>query len=104
MLHAPETKRETEKAARAAARSAARLAAHKAGTSDFYTRATREIVVGDVLVMPRGKSVVVLEILTLPDRRGPAAHAQSCYRMLDPAGEKAIAPGAYQPSERDVPE
>ncbi|MCP9221821.1 S4 domain-containing protein [Erythrobacter sp. LQ02-29] len=67
-------------------------------------RATREIVVGDVLVMPRGKAVAVLEILTLPDRRGPAAHAQSCYRMLDPAGEKAIAPAAYHPSERDVPE
>ncbi len=67
-------------------------------------RATREIGTGDVLVMPRGKGIVILEIVSLPDRRGPPAEAQACYRVLDPSGEKAIAPGKDQPSERDRPQ
>lgn len=46
---------------------------------------------GDVLTIPRGTQVLVAEILALPDRRGPASEAQSCYRMLDPHGENAIA-------------
>ena len=41
---------------------------------------------GDVLTVPRGSGVVVAEIVTLPERRGPPAEAQSCYRVLDQIG------------------
>ena len=46
------------------------------------------VTVGDVLVLPMGDGVRVIEILTIPDRRGPAAEAQSCYRVLDPQAER----------------
>ncbi|UIP07337.1 RNA-binding S4 domain-containing protein [Erythrobacter sp. SDW2] len=41
---------------------------------------------GDVLTLPRGSSVLVAEILTLPQRRGPPSEAQSCYHVLDQIG------------------
>ena len=49
------------------------------------------IAVGDVLTMPMGRHVAVIEILALPGRRGPAAEAQACYRVLDAGGAFAIA-------------
>lgn len=55
------------------------------------TAASRDIAIGDVLTMPRSKAVLVAEVLALPERRGPPAEAQSCYRVLDPTGESAIA-------------
>ncbi len=62
------------------------------------TRASQDIVVGDVLTIPLGMSVRLVEILALPERRGPPREAQSCYRALDPQGKSAIArepePGA----------
>lgn len=42
--------------------------------------------VSDILTLPRGNGVVVMEILALPHRRGPPAEAQSCYRTLDQTG------------------
>ncbi|WP_209349096.1 S4 domain-containing protein [Pontixanthobacter sp. CEM42] len=50
---------------------------------DSYT-----VSVGDVLVLPIGSGVTVIEILSIPERRGPPAVAQSCYRVLDPQGER----------------
>lgn len=41
---------------------------------------------GDILTLPRGSAVMVVEILALPERRGPPAEAQSCYRVLDQSG------------------
>ncbi|GAA4047148.1 RNA-binding S4 domain-containing protein [Parerythrobacter jejuensis] len=38
----------------------------------------------DVLTIPQGQAAIVIEILRLPERRGPASEAQSCYRKLDP--------------------
>ena len=38
---------------------------------------------GDVLTLPLRSRVQVIEITTLPLRRGPAAEVQSCYRVLD---------------------
>lgn len=38
---------------------------------------------GDVLTLPVGQSVQVIRITALPDRRGPASEAQSCYENLD---------------------
>jgi len=46
-------------------------------------RAHRKVSVGDILTIPLARDVRVLEILTLPERRGPAPEAQSCYRVLD---------------------
>ena len=47
-------------------------------------RASRDIAAGDVLTLPLGKSVKLVEILVLPERRGPPREAQECYRELDP--------------------
>jgi ribosome-associated heat shock protein Hsp15 len=52
------------------------------------------IVAGDVLTLPLGQRVLVIELLALPSRRGPAPEAQACYRALDGATAKAIA-GAH---------
>jgi ribosome-associated heat shock protein Hsp15 len=46
-------------------------------------KAHQRIAVGDVLTLPSPNGVRIIEILMLPDRRGPAAEAQSCYRVLD---------------------
>ncbi|MCP5395672.1 MAG: RNA-binding S4 domain-containing protein [Sphingomonadaceae bacterium] len=54
-------------------------------------RASQGVTVGDILTMPLGKGVLVLELLALPVRRGPSGEAQSCYRVLDASGQSAIA-------------
>ncbi|NNC59944.1 MAG: RNA-binding S4 domain-containing protein [Erythrobacter sp.] len=55
---------------------------------------SRAIAPGDVLTIPRRLDVLVIEILTLPMRRGPPAEAQSCYRVLDPKEQSALAEGS----------
>ena len=47
-------------------------------------RASRDIAAGDVLTLPLGNAVKLVEILALPERRGPPSEAQTCYRELDP--------------------
>ncbi|WP_374407201.1 RNA-binding S4 domain-containing protein [Pelagerythrobacter sp.] len=54
-------------------------------------RASQPVGPGDVLTFPLGKGVRVIELLALPERRGPAAEARACYRVLDPGGQSAIA-------------
>lgn len=51
----------------------------------------RRVVAGDILTMPHGKGVRVLEILALPERRGPPQEAAACYRVLDAGRSFAIA-------------
>lgn len=46
-------------------------------------RAAQVVSVGDVMVLPLHKGVAVIELLALPQRRGPAPEAQACYRTLD---------------------
>ena len=46
-------------------------------------RAHQRISAGDVLTVPCGTGVRVIEILKLPVRRGPACEARACYRVLD---------------------
>jgi len=46
-------------------------------------RAHQKIVVGDILSIPLGNISRVIELTGLPERRGPASEAQSCYRVLD---------------------
>ncbi|QYU70874.1 hypothetical protein J4558_12520 [Leptolyngbya sp. 15MV] len=55
------------------------------------TRASHAVAPGDVLTLPLGSAVKVVEVLALPDRRGPASEARACYRELDARGESAIA-------------
>lgn len=47
------------------------------------TRPSHEVAVGDVLTIPSGAGVRLIEVLALPERRGPAREAQGCYRVLD---------------------
>ncbi len=46
---------------------------------------------GDILTLPLPEGVRIIELLRLPDRRGPASEAQSCYRVLDEAANNLIA-------------
>ncbi len=57
-------------------------------------RASQNIAVGDVLTIPMGQRVRLIEVIALPEKRGPAREAQACYRMLDQTGETDI--GALQ--------
>lgn len=41
------------------------------------------IAAGNILTLPMRSEVKVIEILALPERRGPASEAQMCYRVLD---------------------
>lgn len=54
-------------------------------------RASHAVASGDVLTIPAATGARVIELVTLPDRRGPASEARSHYRELDPQGETAIA-------------
>ena len=47
-------------------------------------RASRDIEAGDVLTLPIGNHVRLVEVVALPERRGPPREAQECYRELDP--------------------
>ncbi len=47
---------------------------------------------GDVITLPLQSQVLVIEILTLPHRRGSVAEAQAHYRVLDGHGANPIAP------------
>ena len=48
---------------------------------------------GDVLTLPMRTRVRVIEIVSLPNRRGPAAEAIACYRTLDDAPAVPLAAG-----------
>lgn len=54
-------------------------------------RACQLIGPGDTLTLPLEKAVLVIEILALPKRRGPACEARKCYRVLDDRRDFAIA-------------
>ncbi len=43
---------------------------------------------GDELTFKQNSRIVRLEILAISDRRGPAAEAQSLYRLLDEGGDR----------------
>ncbi len=57
-------------------------------------RSAQKIGVGDVLVLPLSAGVLVIKIVALPQRRGPATEAQSCYRVLDGGAANPIAAAA----------
>lgn len=54
-------------------------------------RGAQAVRAGDVLTLPAGERTMVIEIVTLPRRRGPAIEARACYRALDACPAIAIA-------------
>ncbi len=62
-------------------------------------RQDQPIAPGDVLTLPLKNKVVVIEILSLPDRRGPPEEARACYRGLDAGKTMAIAGEKIEQSE-----
>lgn len=70
---------------------AAELAAsgHLRRNGARVTRASQDIMVGDVLTIPLGARIRLVEVLAMPERRGPAREAQACYRVLDPSLDRA---------------
>lgn len=57
--------------------------AHIRINGERVDRGHRKVAVGDILTIPLGRNVRVIEVIGLPERRGPATEAQSCYRVLD---------------------
>lgn len=45
-------------------------------------RSSLPVHVGDIISLPHGEGVMVIRIITLPDRRGPAAEAQRHFVSL----------------------
>lgn len=66
---------------------AARLAGegHLRRNGARVTRPSQDVTVGDVLTVPLGRTVRLIEVLALPERRGSARDARACYRTLDQA-------------------
>ncbi len=64
---------------------------HMRINGNHVQRPSTETAEGDVLTFMLGKDVRIVEILSLPSRRGPPAMACSHYRELDRSGETAIA-------------
>lgn len=62
-------------------------------------RLDQPVATGDVLTLPLGRHVRVIEILALPARRGPAEEARACYRELDAGAAIAIAGGKSEPDK-----
>jgi ribosome-associated heat shock protein Hsp15 len=65
-------------------------------------RAHQKVAPGDVLVIPSPQGASAIEVLALPSRRGPAAEAQSCYRVLDEAQAFPIAAAQIDAAEGDL--
>jgi ribosome-associated heat shock protein Hsp15 len=57
---------------------------HIRRNGERVTRCAQDVRVGDILTLPLGHRVRLVEILALPERRGPPREAQCCYRELDP--------------------
>ena len=58
---------------------------HLRRNGERITRTSQRIEAGDVLTLPLPTGVRLVEILALPERRGPPREAAECYRTLDPA-------------------
>jgi ribosome-associated heat shock protein Hsp15 len=56
---------------------------------------------GDVLTVPLHGGVRVIELIALPQRRGPALEARGCYRTLDERAANPIATSTNETPERN---
>lgn len=52
-------------------------------------KTSEEVQVGSVIALPLHGKVRVLRVLALPDRRGPASEARTCYEEVGEAAESA---------------
>lgn len=59
---------------------------HIRRNGERVTRGAQDVRIGDVLTIPLGNRVRLVEILALPERRGAPREAQACYRDLDHGG------------------
>ena len=62
--------------------------------------------IGDVLTIALGQNIRVIQILTIPDRRGPPTEARSHYREVDADGldrKTQITLAASPPGAADLP-
>ena len=66
------------------------------------TKPGQDVHVGDILTIPTGTRVQLVEVLALPERRRSAREAQACYRALDPSAQTDIGGGDSPASQRDV--
>ncbi len=66
------------------------------------TKPGQEIAIGDVLTIPLGGGVRLIEVLVLPERRGSAQVAQGCYRALDQFAQTDIGEGNLPASQGDA--
>lgn len=66
-------------------------AGHMRLNTSRVARHSEPIQPGDVLTFMVGNDVRIVEIVSLPDRRGPPGMARSHYRELDRDGETALA-------------
>lgn len=64
-------------------------------------RACTEVHPGDVLTFVHGREVRIIELLSLPERRGPPAIARSHYRELDRTGKLPLAAQLHQDLQGD---
>jgi ribosome-associated heat shock protein Hsp15 len=46
-------------------------------------KASLSISTGDVITLPIGEAVVMLKLISIPTRRGPANEVQLCYQLMD---------------------
>ena len=58
-------------------------AGHARKNGAHVQRISEEVAPGDVLTLPIGKDVRIIEVIELPERRGPPGFARSHYRELD---------------------
>ena len=66
-------------------------AGHMRCNGRHITRTSEEIHIGDVLTLMVGTQVRIVEVLSLPERRGSPELARSHYRELDRNTKTAIA-------------
>ena len=67
-------------------------------------RSAHAIRAGDILTMPAGEGVQVIEIVALPHRRGPALEARAYYHTLDALAPFAIAPAQTAQTSGEPPQ
>ena len=70
---------------------------HIRRTGERVLRQDLEVAAGDVLTLPLRTKVLVIELVTLPARRGPPGEARACYRPLDAGAANGIADGDTPP-------
>jgi ribosome-associated heat shock protein Hsp15 len=53
------------------------------------SKASEEVKVGSVIALPLHGEVRIIRVLSMPERRGPASEARTCYEELAEQGDSA---------------